>query len=435
MIFDLPPIVGFLPLLLYIILMLKNTEMNVAVIISVILGAVLTGESIIGFGEKVATALGSFTVLIGFIIVLGSGLGEVMTRTKVAHNIVYKVVNRANINSKSKGVVVSMLISTLLVALLGTLSGANAIIAPILIPIVASIGISPDTLGVLLHGAGAAGYSLGPFCPVPVTIMGLTGISYTQYLTNVGIPIFIILWACTLFNAWRMEKNKDKLNLSKYTEEDELENDFIPNNKINNATIAFLVTMFGLLIYGIFTGAGASHAIFVMLLASIITGIVGGLRLKGSISAMLDGASRMFYMFFMFVMFELLLNYVAGSGAFEAVTRYMQPLINVGGEFAFLMLSAAIGVFGISGAGVAQIQIIDELFKPLVISLNIAMPMWAIILSIGSQITFFVSPTVDMVAQMGLARSKNIKEMLKNGWLISITVFIALAIRSFIYMI
>lgn len=435
MIFNLPPIIGFLPLLVYIILMLKNTDMNVAVIISVVLGAILTGESIIGFGGKTAAALGSFTALIGFIIVLGSGLGEVMTRTKVAHNIVYKVVNRANINNKSKGVLVAMGISTLLVSLLGTLSGANAIIAPILIPIVASIGLSPDTLGILLHGAGAAGYSLGPFCPVPVTIMGLTGISYGQYLANVGIPIGVVLWACTLFNAWRMEKNKVKLKLSKYSEEDELESDFVPDKRVNNATLAFLITMFGLLIYGIYAGAGASHAIFVMLIASIITGLVGGLGFKGSISAMLDGASRMFYMFFMFVMFELMLNYVAGSGAFEAVTSYMQPLINIGGEFAFLILSAAIGVFGISGAGVAQIQIIDELFKPLVSSLGIAMPMWAIILSIGSQITFFVSPTVDMVAQMGLARSENIKEMLKNGWTITIIIFIALAIRSLIYII
>lgn len=433
MIFDLPPIIGFLPLLVYIILMLRNTEMNVAVIISVVIGAVLTGENVIGFGSKVATSLGSFTALIGFIIVLGSGLGEVMTRTKVAHNIVYKVVNKANINSKPKGVIVSMLISTLLISLLGTLSGANAIIAPILIPIVASVGLSPDTLGVLLHGAGAAGYSLGPFCPVPVTIMGLTGISYGQYLSNIGIPLFILLWGCTLFNAWRMEKNKEKLKLAKYREEDELESEFVPSKKANSATIAFLVTMLGLLVYGIIAKAGASHAIFVMLVSSIITGVVGGLGFKGAIQAMLEGASRMFYMFFMFIMFELMLNYVSGSGAFEAVTSYMQPLINIGGEFAFLMLSAAIGVFGISGAGVAQIQIIDELFKPLVNSLGIAMPMWAIILSIGSQITFFVSPTVDMVAQMGLARSENIKEMLKNGWTITIVVFIALAIRALIY--
>lgn len=230
-----------------------------------------------------------------------------------------------------------------------------------------------------------------------------------------------------------MEKNKEKLKLAKYSEEDELESEFVPNKKANSATIAFLVTMFGLLIYGIIVKAGASHAIFVMLASSIITGVVGGLGFKGSIQAMLDGASRMFYMFFMFIMFELMLNYVSSSGAFEAVTSYMQPLINIGGDFAFLMLSAAIGVFGISGAGVAQIQIIDELFKPLVNSLGVAMPMWAIILSIGSQITFFVSPTVDMVAQMGLARSENIKEMLKNGWTISIVVFIALAIRALIY--
>ncbi len=40
-----------------------------------------------------------------------------------------------------------MCTSTLLVSMLGTLSGSNAIIAPILIPIMASLGITPSTLG------------------------------------------------------------------------------------------------------------------------------------------------------------------------------------------------------------------------------------------------------------------------------------------------
>ena len=65
--------------------------------------------------------------------------------------------------------------TTLLVSLLGTLAGSNAIIAPILIPIVASVGLTPSTLGVILHGAGATGLYVGPFVPPVVTITGLTG--------------------------------------------------------------------------------------------------------------------------------------------------------------------------------------------------------------------------------------------------------------------
>ena len=105
----------------------------------------------------------------------------------------------------------------------------------------------------------------------------------------------------------------------------------------------------------------------------------------------------------------------------------------VGGEVAFLMLSAAVGIFGISGTGVAQAQIIHELFLPMVQSLNIAMPIWGMVVLVGCQVTFFVTPTVDMVGQMGLARSKNIKAMLANGWVITVITFAYVLIRAILY--
>ena len=46
MIFGLHPLFGFLPLLLYIVLMLMGKDMNVSVLLCVILGAILTGETI-----------------------------------------------------------------------------------------------------------------------------------------------------------------------------------------------------------------------------------------------------------------------------------------------------------------------------------------------------------------------------------------------------
>lgn len=431
MIFGLHPLFGFLPLLLYIVLMLMGKDMNVSVLLCVILGAILTGESITGFANTIYASLGSFCALIGFIIVLGSGLAEVLGRTNVAKNLVYTVVNRFKLKSKKMAILISMITSTLLVSLLGTLAGSNAIIAPILIPIVASVGLTPSTLGVILHGAGATGLYIGPFVPPVVTITGLTGLSYGEFLINAGIPLAIIVWGSTFFMACRTQKKTE--GLEAYSESDAQATTFEPDQKCKNATWAFLIVMVVMLGYGLYVGAGASYAILVMMVASIVVGLVGGLDFKDSLSAMVAGGAKMFWMFFMFVLFEPFLNYVSASGAFDAVCQLMQPLIDIGGEVAFLMLSAAVGVFGISGTGVAQAQITHNLFLPMVESMNVDMSIWGLVVLVACQVTFFVTPTVDMVGQMGLARSKNIKAMLANGWVLTIITFIYVLIRAIIY--
>ena len=411
MIFGLHPLFGFLPLLLYIVLMMMGKDMNVSVLLCVILGAILTGESITGFADTLYASLGSFCALIGFIIVLGSGLAEVLSQTKVAHNLVYMVVNRFKLKSKKMAILISMITSTLLVSLLGTLAGSNAIIAPILIPIVASVGLTPSTLGVILHGAGATGLYVGPFVPPVVTITGLTGLSYGQYLITAGIPLAVIVWGSTFFMACRTQRKTEALEA--YEESGEDASAFVPDARCKRATLAFLLVMAVMLGYGLVVGAGASYAILVMMTASIVVGLVGGLSFQSSLTAMIQGGSKMFWMFFMFVLFEPFLNYVSASGAFDAVCQLMQPLIDVGGE--------------------AQAQIIHELFLPMVQSLNIAMPIWGMVVLVGCQVTFFVTPTVDMVGQMGLARSKNIKAMLANGWVITVITFAYVLIRAILY--
>ena len=341
------------------------------------------------------------------------------------------MVNRFKLKSKKMAILISMITSTLLVSLLGTLAGSNAIIAPILIPIVASVGLTPSTLGVILHGAGATGLYVGPFVPPVVTITGLTGLSYGQYLITAGIPLAVIVWGSTFFMACRTQRKTEALEA--YEESGEDASAFVPDARCKRATLAFLLVMAVMLGYGLVVGAGASYAILVMMTASIVVGLVGGLSFQSSLTAMIQGGSKMFWMFFMFVLFEPFLNYVSASGAFDAVCQLMQPLIDVGGEVAFLMLSAAVGIFGISGTGVAQAQIIHELFLPMVQSLNIAMPIWGMVVLVGCQVTFFVTPTVDMVGQMGLARSKNIKAMLANGWVITVITFAYVLIRAILY--
>ncbi len=431
MIFGLPTILGFLPLALYIYLMLKGKDMNLAVLVCVILGAVMTGETVVGFGNTLKGSLSSFLALIGFIIVLGAGLGAVLTHTKVAHNIVHFVIKRTKLKTKKQAILISMITCTALVSMLGTLAGSNAIIAPILIPIVAAIGLTPSTLGVIFHGAAATGLYIGPFVPPVATIMGLTGLTYVEYMTTAGIPLAIIVWGTTFFMACRTQKlTEGKVS---YSQEDMAAEEFVPSKEINRATFVFVGVMAIMLVYGIIAKAGASYAIVVMLTASLATGFASGMSVTESIKTLVEGSSKMYWMFFMFILFDPFLNYVAKSGAFDAIAGYMQPLIDAGGEVAFLLIAAVIGVFGISGAGVAQAQITHELFLPLVAAMAIDMNIWALVVLVSCQITFFVTPTVDMVGSMGLARSKDIKAMLKNGWVLTIITFIYVAVRAFLY--
>ena len=58
---------------------------------------------------------------------------------------------------------------------------------------------------------------------------------------------------------------------------------------------------------------------------------------------------------------------------------------------------------------------------------------WGLVVLVACQITFFVTPTVDMVGQMGLARSKNIKAMLANGWVITVITFAYVLVRALLY--
>ena len=153
MILGLPAIIGFLPLLLYIILSFKGKDITMVVLICVVLGAILTGQTPVSLGVAMSKALGSFMGLIGFIILMGAGVGEVLSQTGVAQNIVRLVITKTGVKSKNRAMIATMISSVLLVGLLGSMAGSNAILAPIIIPIVASFGITPNTLGVLLHGA------------------------------------------------------------------------------------------------------------------------------------------------------------------------------------------------------------------------------------------------------------------------------------------
>lgn len=89
MIFNLPPICGLFPLLLYIVLAFKKgMHPLVNVSICAVVGAIMVKQPLNGLGAVIYESMGSFLALVGFIIMLGSGLGMVLRKTGVAAAIV-----------------------------------------------------------------------------------------------------------------------------------------------------------------------------------------------------------------------------------------------------------------------------------------------------------------------------------------------------------
>ena len=432
MIFGLPALIGFLPLVIYLYLAFKGKNLLSTVIICVLVGAVLTGQTPVSLSNEIANGLKSFLGLIGFIIMMGAGLGEVLTETKVARNLVEILIKKVGIKSQNQAIIVTMGSSTLLVSLLGTLAGANAMIAPILIPIVASFGLTPNALAVILHGAGACGLFLGPFVPPVITLMGLTGLTYGAYLANVGIPVAVLVLITTYYTGRKVQKQYEGIEMYS-TEDMDKDEEFVSTPEINKATMVFAIVMIGMLAYGIYAKAGAAYAIVVMLAVAFTTGLAAGRSMMDIIGSLTKGATRMFWLFFMFVLYDPFLKFVTMTGAFTTLGDMLKPLIDISGDIGFIIISTLVGIFGVSGAAVAQSVVLNDLFKNIVVDINLPMTIWGTVLLIGSQITSFAYPTGDMIGQMGLARSKDLKSMIRNGMSITIVMIIYVIVRSVIY--
>ena len=136
-------LVGLIPLLLYIILVLREMDPLPATVICVAAGALINAKSLVAVGTDLSKALGSFLGLVGLIMMLGRGLGEVLLETKVAHTLVYKIIYGIGVNTQKKAMLGIMMATMVIVALLGTMAGGVAIIAPIVNPIAAAVGLTP----------------------------------------------------------------------------------------------------------------------------------------------------------------------------------------------------------------------------------------------------------------------------------------------------
>ncbi|NLC12770.1 MAG: citrate transporter [Chloroflexi bacterium] len=414
MIFGIDPIFALIPLIVYVIISFKedwHPVMNI--FICVVLAAILTKQPFANMGRVMADAMGSFLGMIGLIIMLGAGLGAVLHKTGVAENLVMSLVKGIGVNTEKKAIITTMISSTVLVALLGTLAGANAIIAPIIIPLVAAVAVTPSAIAVCFLGAGLTGMFLGPYTPQVVTILGITNLSYGQYITSAGIPLAVVVLLITFF--WAVRAQKKTKGVYAYEDVEAPQDNYTASQATKQATIGFLVSILGMIAYGMVIKGGAAFAILAILVSAIVTGISVKLKIDDLINTFIAGSSKLMWLFIMFLLFNPFIDFIAGVGAFDRLVELLQPLLASGNRVLFSLIATLTGIFGIGGAATADNVVMDSMFRGLVDKMGISMLLWALILLVSGQITSFAYPEADMIGQMGLARSKDVKTMVKFG--------------------
>ncbi|HEY3682468.1 MAG TPA: SLC13 family permease [Streptosporangiaceae bacterium] len=415
---DKPGIWGLVPIVLYAVLALLGVDVVLATVAAVLIATIMTRTAPIALGEQLATSMGSLVAVIGLVILLGTGLGQVAQETGAAQTLVRMLMSRIGLSTKTRVQFGIMISALLLVGTLGTMIGGNALLAPIVIPIAARVGWRPPAVAAMFHACGSAGLMMGPFTPPVVTITAAAHLSYGSYFLHAGLPVGVVTLASGFFMARWIQKRTDQ----EYSAEDTAGAD---NGGLGTATaasrraaIAFVTMLLVAAVYGVVMQAGYAYTLVVMIATAAVTGLAGGHGPLRTLQAVYTGAGRQIWLFFLFVLLDPMLTLVEKTGAFDSIFGALKPIMPSVGPWVFLVLVVLLGyVHAVPGAAVAQVVLINKLFGPLLAPLGVPPTAWAVAMLGTSQIDQLGPyPTADMVGQMGIARSRDLRMMLFNGW-------------------
>lgn len=412
-----PSLLALIPLLIYLIVVFRNKSNLAGLILATIAAAILTGQNLKALASIFTTALGSFLGIIGLIIMFGSGLGYLMNKAKVTHTLVYWIVKKIGVNNEKKGMLAIIITSIIICGLLGTLAGGNAVIAPVIIPVVAAVGLAPSVVAALFRVSGEVGLIMGPLTGVTLATMEITGLSYGRLMLWAVIPFSIVWLASTWYAVSKIQKKYRGKEVYELTSDMVDINSIVITQAERRTTILFIIAFIALVVYGIATKQGTSYAIIVMLLLSAIVAISSRFEIDSAIDTFVEGASKMVNMFLIFIFFEVMFSMINLGGGFEALGNLLSGLIAGGGKAIVVIIASVVGGFGIEAAAVAEIKIVHEMFSALVTSVGLPMEIWATALLAATRITGSVYPTANLAGQMGIARSSNMKEVLKSCWI------------------
>ncbi len=427
-----PSLIALIPLLVYLVIVFRNKSNLAGLTIGIVVAAIITGQNIQNLASIFTTALGSFLGTIGLIIMFGSGLGYLMNKARVTHTLVYWIVKRIGVNSERKGMIAVIVSSIVICGLLGTLAGGNAVIAPVLIPLVAAVGLTPSAVASLLRVSGEVGLIMGPLTGVTIATLGVTGLTYGQLMLWAVIPFSIVWLAATWFAATRIQKKYRGIEVYEITDDMVDINSIVITKEEKLTTILFIVAFIALVAYGIITKQGTSYAVIVMLILSAIIAIFKRMEIDSAIDTFVEGVSKMTNMFLVFIFFEVMFSMISLGGGFEALGELLTGLISGGGKAIVVIIASIVGGFGIEAAAVAEINIVNEMFKELVANVNLPMQIWATAILAATRITGSLYPTANLAGQLGISRCNNMKEVLKASWIGAAALWIWVIIWAFV---
>ncbi|MBK1786526.1 Na+/H+ antiporter NhaC family protein [Prauserella cavernicola] len=415
---DGPTLWGLAPIAIYAILVLVGLDIMLASVAALLSGFLLLHSNPIDAAGMLGDALGSDIVEIGLIIMLGAGLGEVLTRTQGATFLVRMIVDRFGVDTAVRAQLSIMIASGVLVIALGTLIGAFAIAAPIVIPIAARLGFTRSSTALMMFIGGACGMFVAPFVGSMVAIREYSGISYPEYVLTAGGPLTIVCFAVG-FVVIRWCQRHPVSSDDYYDEREIGEPDAVLPPSARRSTVAFLISFAVLVVYGVVTKAGTSFAVVALVLMAVVTGIAARMPINTVLKAIYEGCGRLVDMFLLFWMLAALLAVVEELKPYDVLLERFGTDLKALGVLGFLIVVALIGWLGISGASAAQVIVIDRVFGPTADALGVPVAAWAVVLLCSCQAdTFGPFPGPNMISPMAFARSTALKRMIYCGWIL-----------------
>lgn len=414
-----PTLWGLLPIVLYAVLCLMGMEVVLATGVAVISGILLLHPSPAGGAAILGQSLGDDLMVIGMIIILGAAAGEVLRVTGVAETIVRGIMRLVGSRSQALLMFGIMLACLVLVACLGTLAGALAIAASVIIPTAAKAGFSRSATAAMMFVGGCAGLALAPFAGSNVIIMQVAEVSYPQYLLYGAGPLAVLSMVLGLpIVAWRQRRTCDN-PADRYQVD---EGPRVPADRPTHAvaaTLAFLVALVASVVYAVVVNAGTTFPLMALPVLGVVAGMAGRLPIGQIVQAMYRGAASLISMLLLFWLLAALFILMDKLAPFQVILDAIGGSLASGSVLAFCIVVALLGWVGVPGGTAAQVALLGKVFGPIGATLGVPASAWVIVLLFASKAdTYGPFPNGNMVGVMGIAESKSLRNMLVTGWML-----------------
>lgn len=416
---DGPTLWGLLPIVLYAVLCLLGMDILVGTVLSVLSGILIAGIGPVAVGKLLGDSLADSVTMIGLIIVLGAGVGEVLRITGVAATIVQGVMRLTGERNRAAVTVGVMFACLILVASLGTLAGALAVAAPIVLPITARLGYTRSATAAMLFIGGCAGLALAPFAGSNVAIMTAADVNYLTYLMHGALPIAILSMILGPFVVAFMQRRTagtgDEYDL------DELvatAGTAAPQHA-KAATTVFALVLLAAVVYATVTSATTSFPLVALPVLGIATGLAGRLSARQIAEAMYRGGAKLISILLLFWLLAALFALIDQLEPFQVILDLVGDQLGSVSPFLVAVLVALLGWVGVPGATAAQVILLDKVFGDLAAGVGVGSGAWVTVLLFASKAdTYGPFPNANMVGAMGLARSNSLRNMIITGWLL-----------------